>query len=206
MGSADGEHDVVMTRDQVFDLLISLERWVTVVRGDKGRINDGVLSLRDRRLSDDIERAMRIIEGLLPDDSQAIDLRVEPDEPENPPEKVTTLYDGFTHDARTVTRIIDRLLGPDVLQHWAYIIGQEKRPDLVDLAILSGDEEAKALRARNPSIGARFLPLLGHALEKDRCVPSPGAVNEAYHVLDQKLGHLRDKMANVHFLIPRRPE
>jgi hypothetical protein len=192
----------IMTRDQVFDLLIKLERWAAVVRGDKGRFNDGVTSLIGRSLSDDIDRAIEIIEELLPDDARTVDLRRFEDEPA-PPEKVTTIHDSLTHGARTVTRIVDRLLGPEVLQHWDYVIGCEKRPDLVDLAVMSGDEEAKELRARDPSIGARLLPLLGYALEKDRCVPVPEtAINKAYDVIERKLGHLMDKTANVHFLQP----
>lgn len=233
--SHEDDHDVIMSRREVFDLAIALSQWGCLARGDKGRGSgdSDVLRLLGRRLSHDIERASRLICELIGDETQSVNLGLyDATSEERERARLTVVGDAempgrelteaeqaerreyeawhatFMEHVEVGARIVDRLLGPEVLELWSYEISNRDedsgKEDLIALAANSGDVEARELLARGCLIEAWMNWPLGHVLRDDQCVPAPDAVAAANAVLDRALGPAIARARNVTHFRPRK--
>jgi hypothetical protein len=121
----------------------------SVAVGGHGIHPGTVIQLDGRKLSYDLERAAVLIDKLLPASSRSVDLRDSPElTPEHELEEQRRLFEEFGRDVENARLILDRLLGPEMLMYWSYRISEGVHAgDLIGMAVLAGDTQAKALVA-----------------------------------------------------------
>ena len=193
-------HEVIMSRSAIMELICVLHNWASVACGGHGIHPNTFIHLDGRKLSYDLERAAALIDKLLPATSRSVDLRHLPElTPEHVLEEQSKSLEEFARDDEDARVILDRLLGPEMLMYWSYRISEGVHAgDLIGMAVLAGDTQAKALVSRNPHIGAK-LSRARFVLQDDRCVPVPQSVFEqGDRVLDRHLGPLMKQYAKLH--------
>ena len=193
-------HEVIMSCSAIMELICVLHNWASVAVGGHGIHPNTFIHLDGRKLSYDLERAAVLIDKLLPVTRRSVDLRHLPElAPEHVLEEQRKSLEEFARDAETAQLILNRLLGPEMLMDWSYRISEGVNAgDLICMAVLAGDAQAKALVSRNPNIGAK-LSRPRFVLQDDQCVPVPqSVVEQGDRVLDRHLGPLMQQYAKLH--------